>query len=90
MNLLPKWKEERAPIKTKVNPKKNFYFLGKNKIFKLANLASTFGSEKPQQLYYKSCKSYADGLQSRLKNLVVEIFPGFPASEVLYHENGSS
>ena len=38
--LLPKWKEQGAPIKTKVS-KEKFLFLGKKFFIKLANLAFT-------------------------------------------------
>ena len=32
---------------------------------------------------------YVDGLAEQAEALGVEIFPGFPASEILYNENGS-
>ena len=44
--LLPKWKEEGAPVKTKVI-KEKFLFFRKKIIIKLANLAFTCGTKKP-------------------------------------------
>ena len=43
--LLPKWKEQGAPVKTKVS-KEKFLFLGKKKLFKLANLVFAFSTKK--------------------------------------------
>ena len=48
--LLPNWKDLKAPIETKVS-KEKFLFLGK-KIYKLAYLVTTQGPEKSQKLYY--------------------------------------
>ena len=43
--LIPNWKELNSPIKTKVTNEK-FLFLGKKKIFELANLATSKSSTK--------------------------------------------
>ena len=32
---------------------------------------------------------YVDGWENKLNALGVEIFPGFPASKILYHKDGS-
>ena len=43
--LIPNWKNEGAPVKTKVS-KEKFLFLGKKLLFKLAYLAFTFSTKK--------------------------------------------
>ena len=43
--LIPNWRNENAPIKTKVS-KEKFLFLGKKFFFKLADLAFTSSTKK--------------------------------------------
>ena len=85
--LLPNWKELKAPVKTKVN-KEKFLFLGKNKSLTWP----TWLLPKVQQNhknYIISLANLCRWLGEQAENLGVEIFPGFPASEILYNENGS-
>ncbi len=85
--LLPKWKEERAPVKTKVS-KEKFLFLGKNKSLSWPTwlLPSV---QKNHNNYIISLANLCRWLAEQAEKLGVEIFPGFPASEVLYKEDGS-
>ena len=85
--LIPNWKELNAPIKTKVS-KEKFLFLGKNSSISWP----TWLLPKVQQNhknYIISLANLCRWLAEQAEALGVEIFPGFPASEVLYHENGS-
>ncbi len=85
--LLPKWKELGAPIKTKVT-KEKFLFLGK----KLSLSWPTWllpAVQKNHNNYIISLANLCRWLAEQAENLGVEIFPGFPASEILYNEDGS-
>ena len=85
--LLPKWKEEGAPIKTKVS-KEKFLFLSKNKSLSWPTwlLPSV---QKNHNNYIISLANLCRWLAEQAEALGVEIFPGFPASEILYHDDGS-
>jgi electron-transferring-flavoprotein dehydrogenase len=85
--LLPKWKEEGAPVKTKVS-KEKFLFLSKNKSLSWPTwlLPSV---QKNDNNYIISLANLCRWLAEQAEKLGVEIFPGFPASEILYKENGS-
>ena len=80
-------KELKAPIETKVS-KEKFLFLGKNNSISWP----TWLLPKVQQNhknYIISLANLCRWLGERAENLGVEIFPGFPASEILYNEDGS-
>ena len=85
--LLPNWKELNSPIKTKVT-KEKFLFLGKNRSLSWP----TWLLPKVQQNhnnYIISLANLCRWLAEQAEALGVEIFPGFPASEILYNEDGS-
>ena len=85
--LLPNWKELNSPIKTKVT-KEKFLFLGKNKSISWPTwlLPSVQQNHKN---YIISLANLCRWLAEQAEALGVEIFPGFPASEILYNEDGS-
>ena len=85
--LIPKWKDEGAPIKIKVSEEK-FLFLGKNVSFSWPTwlLPSV---QKNNKNYIISLANLCRWLAEKAEALGVEIFPGFPASEILYKEDGS-
>jgi len=85
--LFPKWKDEGAPVKTKVS-KEKFLFLGKNKSLSWPTwlLPSV---QKNHNNYIISLANLCRWLAEQAEKLGVEIFPGFPASEILYNEDGS-
>ena len=85
--LLPKWKEEGAPIKTKVS-KEKFLFLGKNTSLTWPTWLLP-PVQKNHNNYIISLANLCRWLAEKAENLGVEIFPGFPASEILYKEDGS-
>jgi Dehydrogenases (flavoproteins) len=85
--LLPNWRELNSPIKTKVS-KEKFLFLGKTKSLSWP----TWLLPKVQQNhknYIISLANLCRWLAEQAEALGVEIFPGFPASEILYNEDGS-
>ena len=85
--LIPNWKNEGAPVKTKVLNEK-FLFLGKNSSLSWPTwlLPSV---QKNHKNYIISLANLCRWLAEQAEKLGVEIFPGFPASEVLYNDNGS-
>jgi electron-transferring-flavoprotein dehydrogenase len=85
--LLPNWKELSAPIKTKVN-KEKFLFLGKSKSISWPTWLLPKVQHNKNN-YIISLANLCRWLAEQAEGLGVEIFPGFPASEVLYNEDGS-
>jgi len=85
--LIPNWKKEETPIKIKVS-KEKFLFLGKNSYLNWPTwlLPSV---QKNHNNYIISLANLCRWLAQKAENLGVEIFPGFPASEVLYKDDGS-
>ena len=85
--LIPNWKDLKSPVKTKVT-KEKFLFLSKTKSLSWP----TWLLPKVQQNhknYIISLANLCRWLSEQAESLGVEIFPGFPASEIIYHENGS-
>ncbi len=85
--LLPNWKDLNSPIKTKVS-KEKFLFLGKKKSLSWPTwlLPSV---QKNHNNYIISLANLCRWLAEQAEKLGVEIFPGFPASEILYNNDGS-
>ena len=85
--LIPDWKEKKAPVKTKVS-KEKFLFLSQNSSFSWPTwlLPSV---QKNHNNYIISLANLCRWLGEQAETLGIEIFPGFPASEILYHEDGS-
>jgi len=85
--LIPDWKEKGAPLNTPVN-KDVFLILGPGGALRLPNflmppLMSNHGS------YIVSLGNLCRWLAEQAEALGVEIYPGFAAAEVLYHDDGS-
>ena len=85
--LFPNWKELNAPVKTKVS-KEKFFFLSKTKSLSWPTwlLPSVQQNHKN---YIISLANLCRWLGDQAEALGVEIFPGFPASEILYNKDGS-
>jgi electron-transferring-flavoprotein dehydrogenase len=85
--LLPGWREDGArPLKTAVE-RDEFMFLTKNSGVTMPNLffpklMSNHGN------FVGSLSNVTKYLGAKAEELGVEIYPGFPASEVLYDESG--
>jgi electron-transferring-flavoprotein dehydrogenase len=85
--LFPNWKEMGAPVNQPVTDDAMIF------------LTETSGKRTPNFLlpqcfqnhgnYVISLANLTRWLAQQAEGLGVEIFPGFPAAEVLYHENGS-
>ncbi|MCR6475220.1 electron transfer flavoprotein-ubiquinone oxidoreductase [Variovorax sp. ZS18.2.2] len=85
--LLPDWKELGAPLNQPVTDDA-MVFLGEKSGLRTPNafLPACFQNHGN---YIISLGAFTKWLAQQAENLGVEIFPGFPAAEVLYNENGS-
>jgi len=85
--LLPDWKEQGAPLNQPVTDDA-MVFLGEKSGLRTpsAFLPACFQNHGN---YIISLSDFTKWLAQQAENLGVEIFPGFPAAEVLYNENGS-
>ncbi len=84
--LIPDWKEKGAPIDTPVTADK-FYFLGPAGAVRLPNFAmpplmSNHGN------YVVSLGNLCRWLAAQAEALGVEVYPGFPAADILYGDKG--
>jgi len=85
--LIPEWRKEGAPIKTKVT-KEKFLFLGKSSYLSWPTWLLP-PVQKNHNNYIISLANLCRWLAEQAEKLGVEIFPGFPASEILYKDDGS-
>jgi electron-transferring-flavoprotein dehydrogenase len=84
--LIPDWKDRGAPIDTPVTEDR-FYFLGQAGSIRLPNFAmpplmSNHGN------YIVSLGNVCRWLSTQAEALGVEIYPGFPAADIVYGTNG--
>jgi len=84
--LIPNWKEAGAPIDTPVTDDR-FYLFTRNGGFRIPNfifppLMSNHGN------YIVSLGNLCRWLASQAEALGVEIYPGFPAAEIVFGEQG--
>jgi electron-transferring-flavoprotein dehydrogenase len=84
--LIPDWREKGAPIDTPVT-KDLFYFLGPAGALRIPNfimppLMRNHGN------YIVSLSNLCKWLASQAESLGVEIYPGFPAADIVYGETG--
>jgi electron-transferring-flavoprotein dehydrogenase len=85
--LLPDWKSMDAPITTEVADEK-FLFLSETGGLSFPN-AILPPSLRNHGNYIISLGNLCRWLGAQAENLGVEIYPGFAAAEVLYHDDGS-
>jgi electron-transferring-flavoprotein dehydrogenase len=85
--LFPNWKELDAPVKTRVKGDTFFFYLNQTSAIKLPN----FMIPKPthnEGNYIVSMGNVCRWLAQQAEGLGVEVYPGFAAAEILYHEDG--
>jgi electron-transferring-flavoprotein dehydrogenase len=85
--LFPNWKELGAPLNTPVTEDR-FLFLTEKKSFKTPNWMLP-GCFQNHGNYVISLGNVVRWLGQQAEALGVEIFPGFPAAEVLYNDDDS-
>jgi electron-transferring-flavoprotein dehydrogenase len=85
--LLPQWRNEDSPVKTKVSADR-FYWLGPSGGLRLPNLLlpPLMGNHGN---YIVSLGEVCRWLASKAEAAGVEIYPGFAAAEVLYDDGGA-
>eukprot|EP00761_Pharyngomonas_kirbyi_P013212 gb/GECH01013239.1/.p1 GENE.gb/GECH01013239.1/~~gb/GECH01013239.1/.p1 ORF type:complete len:659 (+),score=176.45 gb/GECH01013239.1/:1-1977(+) len=82
--LLPDWKDKGAPLNTEVS-KDEMYLLTENKSIPLPIIPQMNNHGN----YIISLGDLCRWLGSQAEEMGVEIYPGFAAAEVLYHDDGS-
>ncbi len=85
--LFPDWKELGAPLNTPVKEDRFFFYLSEKSAIKLPN----FLIPKPthnEGNYIVSMGNVCRWLAEQAEGLGVEVYPGFAAAEVLYHDDG--
>ncbi|WP_375575893.1 electron transfer flavoprotein-ubiquinone oxidoreductase [Paracidovorax oryzae] len=85
--LIPDWKERGAPLKQPVT-EDAMIFLGEKSSWRTPNFLLP-GCFQNHGNYIVSLGNVVRWLAAQAEELGVEIFPGFPAAEVLYNEDGS-
>ncbi len=86
--LFPDWQEREAPLLTEVTGDEIYFYTGPEKALKMPNalVPKTMHNDGN---YIVSLGNVTRWLAEQAEELGVEIFPGFAASEVLFHEDGS-
>ena len=82
--LIPDWQDRNAPLDTPVTADK-FMFLTKSSAIRMP----TPPSMNSHGNYIISLGNFCRWLGEQAEAIGVEIYPGFPAAEVLYDENGA-
>ncbi|OBV40949.1 electron transfer flavoprotein-ubiquinone oxidoreductase [Janthinobacterium psychrotolerans] len=85
--LIPNWKDLGAPLNTAVTEDR-ILFLTETKAYKTPNFAVPACFENHGN-YIVSLGNVVRWMGQQAENLGVEIFPGFPAAEILYNDDGS-
>jgi len=85
--LIPDWKEKGAPLNTAVSEDR-VLFLTETKAIKTPNFLLPACFENHGN-YVISLGNVVRWLGQQAEALGVEIFPGFPAAEILYNDDGS-
>ncbi|MGI9293017.1 MAG: NAD(P)/FAD-dependent oxidoreductase, partial [Pseudomonadales bacterium] len=85
--LFPNWKDQGAPLNSPVTSDEAFFLLNAEKSIKVPGLflPKTMHNEGN---YIVSLGNVCRWLAEQAEALGVEIYPGFAAAEVLYHEDG--
>lgn len=86
--LIPDWQDKNAPLLTKVAEDNIYLFKNQDKATKIPNFFAPKTMHNDGN-YIVSLGNVCRWLADQAEMLGVEIFPGFAASEVLYHEDGS-
>ncbi|MFT4614022.1 MAG: electron-transferring-flavoprotein dehydrogenase [Bacteroidia bacterium] len=85
--LFPDWQERGAPLNTKVKGDRFYFYTSSTRAIPLPN----FIIPKPTHNdgnYIVSMGNVCRWLAEQAEGLGVEVYPGFAASEVLFHEDG--
>ncbi|MEA3080981.1 MAG: electron-transferring-flavoprotein dehydrogenase, partial [Sphingomonadales bacterium] len=84
--LIPDWKEKGAPLNIPVTENHHWVLTGKGKFAIPELLMPPF--MRNRGTYTLSLGNLCRWLAGQAEELGVEIFPGFPAAEILFNEDG--
>ena len=87
--LIPDWRDQGCPLAEVPVTKNEHWVLSRTRRRSIPHLA-TPGFMHNKGTYTGSLGNLCRWLAGKAEELGVEIFPGFPASEVLYNEDGSA
>ena len=85
--LFPNWKEMGAPLNTAVSEDRFFFYTSGKGAIKLPNIFIPPPTHNDGN-YIVSMGNVCRWLAEQAENLGVEVYPGFAASEVLFHDDG--
>ncbi len=86
--LFPNWKEQQAPINTSVTHDEIYFYMNHNKSLKIPSYLVPKTMHNNDN-FIISVGNLCRWLAEQAEELGVEIFPGFAANEILFHEDGS-
>jgi electron-transferring-flavoprotein dehydrogenase len=86
--LIPDWKDRGAPLVTEVKRDEVHIFSSETKSFKVPNIIVP-PSMHNKGNYIASLGNLCRWLGEQAEALGVEIYPGFPAAEIVFNEDGS-
>ncbi|MEX2488514.1 MAG: electron-transfer flavoprotein:ubiquinone oxidoreductase, partial [Pseudomonadales bacterium] len=86
--LFPDWKQMGAPLNNPVTEDTVYYLVDDNRSIKVPGFLIP-GATHNKGNYVTSLANLCRWLGEQAEELGVMVFPGFPASEVLYHEDGA-
>jgi electron-transferring-flavoprotein dehydrogenase len=86
--LFPNWREMGAPLTTAVTQDNFFFYTSGKGAIKLPNIFIPPPTHNDGN-YIVSMGNVCRWLAEQAENLGVEVYPGFAASEVLFHDDGS-
>ena len=86
--LFPDWKEKGAPLKTAVTSDDIYLFNSESNAIKLPNFSVPKTMHNDGN-FIVSMGNVCRWLAEQAEEMGVEIFPGFPAQQVLYNDDGS-
>jgi len=86
--LFPDWKEKGAPLETLVTGDDIYLFNSAKKSIKLPNFSVPKTMHNDGN-YIVSMGNICRWLAEQAEQLGVEIFPGFPAQDIIYNDDGS-
>ncbi|MES9968538.1 MAG: electron transfer flavoprotein-ubiquinone oxidoreductase [Candidatus Thiodiazotropha sp.] len=85
--LIPDWQQQGAPIDTPVSEDRVYFFTGPESAMRIPNILLPKTMHNHGN-YVVSLGNLCRWLGEQAEAMAVNIFPGFPAAELIYGENG--
>ncbi|MDC5839498.1 electron transfer flavoprotein-ubiquinone oxidoreductase [Vibrio europaeus] len=87
--LFPDWRELGAPVTTPVSQDEFLYLTTAQNHVKIPELFTPLAIRNSRQNYVISLSKLCRWLADQAESLGVEVFPGFPAKEICFDDNGA-